>query len=368
MTIRLLLPIAVLVLPLVGAPAKAQEASADKVLKDKGLRRSGSLFVVQEEAEASKAIRAAQSLRREVSAAMARGKLTAKGAETNKRMIALLTRQRLQVRQRMAAAASVEQYNQLVGVLNDLGDRINLLQHGGADAKAVQDLESAAARARSSYMQAVLDARNLVKAAESRYAELAGDAEAQAALAALNDDRKEKLTLGPTRSHKADVKALEALEATIQSQALTLREERGTYRVDVTFNDKLTKSMIFDTGASLVCLPSDYASELGLKLTDDLPAVRMQVADGRVKEGKLVKLASVRIGPFSAEDVECAVFPESSGDGVPPLLGGSFLKHFTYTLDPAAGALTLSRIKAATTPKGRSGTGRKSTRAGASIR
>ncbi|MEO6811545.1 MAG: retropepsin-like aspartic protease [Isosphaeraceae bacterium] len=366
------MPIAVLVLTPLSEPAKAQERSADEVLKEKGLRRSGSLFVLQAEAEASKAIHSAQSLRREVSATMMRGQLAAKGAETNKRMIVLLTQQRLQLRQRMAAATTVEQHNQMVGVMNEMGDRINLLQHGGVDAKAVQDLESAASKARGAYMQAVLDARNLVKTAESRYAELAEDAEVQAALATLNADRKEKLTLGPTRSHKADVKALDALEATIQSQAVTLREDRGTYRVDVTFNDKLTKSMIFDTGASLVCLPSDYASELGLKLGDDLPTARMQVADGRIKEGKLVKLASVRIGPFSAEDVECVVFPESSQDGVPPLLGGSFLKHFTYKLDPATGALTLSQIKAATTPttspKGRSGTSRKSNRAGGAIR
>lgn len=366
--IRYFLPIAVLVLTPLSDPAQAQEPSAEEVLKDKGLRRSGSLFVLKEEAEASKAIRTAQNLRREVSATMMRGKLTARGAETNKQMIVLLTQQRLQIRQRMAAAASVEQYNQLVSVLNELGDRINLLQHGGVDAKAVEDLESAASKARAAYMQAVLDARNLVKTAESRYAELAEDAEVQAALDSLNQGRKEKLTLGPTRTHKGDVKALDALEATIQSQALTLREDNGTYRVDVTFNNKLTKSMVFDTGASLVCLPSDYASELGLKLTDDLPAVRMQVADGRIKQGKLVKLASVRIGPFSAEDVECAVFPESSQDGVPPLLGGSFLKHFTYTLDPATGTLTLSQVKATTTPNVRSGTSRKSTRAGASIR
>ncbi len=45
-----------------------------------------------------------------------------------------------------------------------------------------------------------------------------------------------------------------------------------------------------------------------------------------------------------AENVECTVLPAEMAD-VTPLLGGTFLRHFNYSISPDAGILTLTRIE-----------------------
>ena len=343
--------IAALALLAVAASAHAQQAGPEAVLKGKELRRSGSSFLVPGEAEVAKKLRAAQRLRRELSAMTMQHVATRAGAEQNKRLIVALTQQRLQLKQQLPLARSVEQHNEIVEAMNDLADRINLLQQGGVDAGAVKEAERAVEARRAAYLQAVLDVRNLVDATLRRYAELAGDAEVTAALATVNARRKDRLGLGPSRAFKADVKALEGLEASIQTDTVKLRGEGDTFWVDVTLDGKLVKPMVFDTGAGLVTLPADLAAELGMTVGPDLPDVRLRVADGRVIVAKRTKLRSVRVGKFSVADVDCAVLPGRAAEGVPPLLGGSFLKHFAHRLDPSTRALKLTKVGAAANVK-----------------
>jgi clan AA aspartic protease (TIGR02281 family) len=334
-----------------GAAARAQEKPPEEVLKGKELRRSGSLYILPGEAEVAKKLHAAQRLRRELAFVTMQHAATRTGAEDNKKMIVALTQQRLQLKQQLPLAQSVEQHNQIVDAMNDLVDRINLLQQGGVDAGTVKDAARVVETKREAYLQSLLDTRNLVDATLRSYAALAEDAEVKAALASLSSRRKDRLGLGPSRALKADIKALEAMEAAIQSETIKLRREGDTFWVDVTLNGKLVKPMIFDTGASLVTLSSDLAAELGMKVGKDLPDVRLQVADGRVVVGKRTKLASVRVGKFTVADVDCAVLPGRSDEGVPPLLGQSFLKNFAHRLDPSTGALKLSKVGAAANVK-----------------
>lgn len=58
-------------------------------------------------------------------------------------------------------------------------------------------------------------------------------------------------------------------------------------------------------------------------------------------------LKSVRLGPFTAENVECIISPERNA---PNLLGGTFLQNFVYHMDLANGQVRLSQI--AGKPKG----------------
>ena len=53
-----------------------------------------------------------------------------------------------------------------------------------------------------------------------------------------------------------------------------------------------------------------------------------------------MQLDSLCVGSFTVNNVKCVVFPESEND-ITPLLGGTFLKNFTYTIDPALEQLTL---------------------------
>ena len=55
--------------------------------------------------------------------------------------------------------------------------------------------------------------------------------------------------------------------------------------VDVTLasrNNKVTKPMIFDTGAALTMIPARLAEEIGLKPSQADPDIRCETADGTV--------------------------------------------------------------------------------------
>src|SRR5262249_19869739 len=170
----------------------------------------------------------------------------------------------------------------------------NLLQNGGQDLEAIKEIRAATGKKREAYMQALLDVKNLVDDTNRRYAALAAHAEGKSALAELNRKRKAALTLGPTRAFQTSIKTLQALEGTVQTETIPLRADHGTFWVDVVLNGRYTKPMVFDTGASLISLPSDFAAEVGLKPTDDAPRLRLQTADGAVHEGRLIKHKSVR--------------------------------------------------------------------------
>ena len=101
------------------------------------------------------------------------------------------------------------------------------------------------------------------------------------------------------------------------TENVPLRKEGGIYWLDVTFNGKVTKSMAFDTGASSVVLPAEFAAEVGLKPGSDAPVVKCQVADGSVVEARAVTIPVMRVGQFTVRDVPCVVMPASKKD-VPP--------------------------------------------------
>ena len=56
-----------------------------------------------------------------------------------------------------------------------------------------------------------------------------------------------------------------------------------------------------------------------------------------------MKLASVRVGKFTVENVECAVLGDDAV-AAEPLLGMSFLEHFKFEVDAAARKLTMVKV------------------------
>ena len=146
-----------------------------------------------------------------------------------------------------------------------------------------------------------------------------------------------------------NVKLLETAEKSVLTESVDLRKQGGIYWLDVTFNGKTSKPMAFDTGASTVVLPFAMASELGLTPGKDAPTVKMHAADGSVTDCKLVIAPSLRVGKFTVKDVECVVMPADKTD-VPPLLGQSFHRHFTYKFTPEAQKLVLTKVETEAPP------------------
>ena len=265
----------------------------------------------------------------------------------NKNLVAEFSQQRLILRQQRGMGGTAMERNQMVEMSNEMGDRINLLMQEIEDAKEVKKGAAAAvAERREAFTQKLLDLGTLVEDADKEYATLAVDDEVKAAIARIGKDPKAAVKLGPSKAYLANVKALRKAQGLIQSESIPLREDNGTFEVSVTLNGKLSKPMVFDTGAGIISLPADLAEQAGLKPGPGDPTIELTTADGRVHEGKLMTLKSVRVGKFTVENVECAVMPPSLKNA-PALLGGSFLKYFTYKLAPETGTLTLSKVGAA---------------------
>ncbi len=335
-----------------GDDAKAAEA----VLKDKGLRRLGTAYVVAGEAEVQKRLNEARAAYREMVAGTNQRQMIDYQTRENKALIRELTEERLAVNQQLTQPLPAAQRNQLVAMANGLTDRLNLLIGQEREAADKGGLDAGIARRREAYIQGVLDLRGLVDAANESYKALADDPDVKRALDGLNATTKAKLTLGPSKAFLANVKLLENAEKSVLTENVPLRREGGIYWLDVTFNGKTTKSMAFDTGASTVVLPAGFAAEVGLKLSPDAPVVQCQVADGSVVEARAGTIPMMRVGQFTVRDVPCVVMPATKKD-VPPLLGQTFQRNFTLKFSPDTGKLTLTRVDApeasATKPVGK---------------
>jgi clan AA aspartic protease (TIGR02281 family) len=99
-------------------------------------------------------------------------------------------------------------------------------------------------------------------------------------------------------------------------------------------NNSLVVPFLVDTGASDVSIPQWAADRLGLDSTGRTR--EYQTANGVVEED-VIMLRSVDLGGARVEHVPASI-SRSMEMG---LLGLSFLNHFTYNLDAAAGVLTL---------------------------
>jgi aspartyl protease family protein len=122
--------------------------------------------------------------------------------------------------------------------------------------------------------------------------------------------------------------------------------------VETIINGKHTKPMMLDTGASLVLIPQGLAREIGLTPAATDRSLDLKLADGRTVQAKLMKLDSLQVGKFTAEKVPCAVLPADLSQA-PALLGQTFLRLFSYRVNPQTQKLTLKQLEVPTKPPGK---------------
>ena len=139
-------------------------------------------------------------------------------------------------------------------------------------------------------------------------------------------------------------RSLKEMDEDFLQETVTSRHEGSNLIVNVTLNDKVTASLIVDTGASLTVLSRDVAKKLGIGPKATLGEIDAAVADGRVVKAQAVLLDSIAVGKARVERSMAAVLPtsESKADG---LLGMSFLKHFVVQVDAKNDLLILERLK-----------------------
>jgi clan AA aspartic protease (TIGR02281 family) len=355
-------------LMMIAAGAAAATAdSPEERLKARGLKRVGSTYILTSEGDVQKKASELRALYNQLGMAARRQAEAEQQVENQKGMMREMLQRRVALNEQITLFDQqlrnigspapgnvygiaernelVSQRNVIVNEYNGLGDRIRQFQQGElADPKVQDQLLAEVSRRREGFMQGVLDLRQLVDAAAKSSAELAGDAAVKEALDALGRTSKAKPKLGPSSQFAANVKLLERIEKSVMTDSVDLRKQGGVFWVDATFNGKVVKPMVFDTGAGLTTIPARLAEEIGLKPSPSDPVVHCETADGTVVEARRMTIPSLRVGRFQVDAVDCAVMPASKGD-VSPLLGQSFHRHFTYKFTPESGHLVMSRVE-----------------------
>ena len=320
-------------------------AKADKIFVDAGLRRSGKTVSTTSTTDIAREISGLSRTRRSLKLIHDTWKQTSNLLAQMKQQSELLNDQNIQLNTQLAQTVlDVATNNRLVGLINaNLGKIRQIDKEEGrvkeklsADRKAVNDAEA-------KYAESVLALRRDLNAVKLKLDETLKSDEIKIAVRVSNANFGTPAALTTDALLMSIDKRLKQIEQEIFSESVPLDvTENGSLYVNVSVGDK-TVRMVLDSGATLICLPASTASELGVKIPNDAPALRLVLADGREIPGRAVTIAKVRIGQFEAENVEAAVL-DAVATNAEPLLGMSFLGNFKFEIDTADKSLKLLRV------------------------
>jgi aspartyl protease family protein len=306
-------------------------------LHDHGLLRSGSTLVLADEAPLLESLRALGQTRKQADAETSDRHSLELRIAGKRRIIRDTQREWEHLEAQIALTQDVKIHNNMVLRMNKLF----------ADQKeavaALKDLEERAAKfnsaAKTNYVDALAALAPGVDATLHAYQRLAADANVRDALAGQSPPA----TLGPSAEFAAAAADFQAWQAEVESEAIPLHEDNGTFLVDALLNGEHFQLAV-DTGASCISLSADVAHQLNLNPGAKDPTVQLHLADGNVIEGKEMALGSVRVGRFTLANVPCVVLSKGLPHA-PLLLGGSFLNHFIVKMDPSKSELRLTDLK-----------------------
>jgi len=332
----------------------------EELLASKGLRASGDLWSLPGESELNRGLREAQKIWGEITRAQRELAKAQKVVDAGDEVMLAFVGQLGKFGTMLRTVRTAEDNNRIVGAMNELRAQMMARARQLEGEEKARDRAAAAAFAKAGeYEQLLIESRQLHGEVKSRYEALAADSEVAEAIRLCNQAAAKQSRLGPGVLFAGIDKRLAGLEAKVFSEAIPLRQGEGRlWYVPVVFNGQNTQEMAIDTGASVIALSFEHAQAVGLTPGPDARTVHAQIADGSVVACKLVFAQTVRVGKFTAENVECTVLPQGTPPST-PLLGLSFFKHFNFQIDSAQGRLIMSQIDMSATGE-RGPTGRTS--------
>jgi len=136
---------------------------------------------------------------------------------------------------------------------------------------------------------------------------------------------------------------LKQIEKEVFQETISLESNAsGSMFVNVTVGETMVP-MVLDSGASMVILPSETATKLGITVPPGAQPMRLMLADGRSISASGVVIPKMRVGLFEVENVDAAVL-EPNATGAEPLLGMTFLANFKFEIDGPSKTLKLMRV------------------------
>ncbi len=324
----------------VAAVALADGKSAKSLLRDLGLRKAGRYYILSGEKELANGLRSLTPLRKNLADAVSAKKKFEQRIKNAKNERLKLLAYQSQLGEQLGKVDDVEDHNEIIAKLNSISIKIRVLSEQIYDAERLDTYNEAIAQARTDYTRRIAELQKLQKQVIDDYQVLTANQDVISALSELSEGEKAPYKLGPRSIFEKTSDNLARYNKVIKREVIPLRNRVDTFMVDTVLNGEHAVAMILDTGASTVFLSTRIAKEAGLNPSENDPIYRVTVADGRVVEARRMQLDSLSVGSFTIFNVECVVFPEEEKN-ITPLLGGTFLKNFTYMIDPALEQLTL---------------------------
>ena len=324
------------------------EKTARAALEKIGLRITSSGLIPADEAKFSKALRDVLDLQKGVKTAeSALAQQEKQGADLKHQIDNLLALDvNLNAQLANIRPGDATANNKLVAAINANRSQAELLRSTLEQQDAtIKTARGAANDAREAFIQAVLGLRTTADNLTQQYAQLQASEEAKQAVAEWNAASGKSFELTESRNFRQTLKRLVSLEGSVLSEEIPLeRVGGGSLMLSVVINGKHTQEMVLDSGANLVTLPQEVADKCGIQITADDPRIEMHIADGSRIMGRLVNIPTIRVGQFTANNVQCAVLgPEATN--APCLLGMSFLENFKFQVDAAKGTLKMVQIR-----------------------
>ncbi len=320
-------------------------AKAERILADLGLRRTGKSIQSTATAEISRTINGLTRNKRELRLVHQEWKNTAERIAAIRQQLARLNVQYGELNLKLARVAGVNTSanNQVVGLINATGARMQSLANERDLLKEQLTAQRATLnQAETDYAETILAIRRDFDALRAEVESSLSNDQAQIALRVLqaNYQIPEPPTAGMIL--RSLDKRIARLEQEVFSESIKLDVERGSMYVNVVIGMK-TARMVVDSGATLISLPPDTASALGIVIPRDAAKLQLVLADGRAISARAVTIPKVRVGEFEAENVDAAVL-DGSAIKAEPLLGMSFLGNFKFEINSAEKTLKLLRI------------------------
>jgi len=135
------------------------------------------------------------------------------------------------------------------------------------------------------------------------------------------------------------------MDSEFRHDVASLKRKGSEILVEARFNDRVTSSLIVDTGAAVTVISRSLAERIGIHPSAITDTVDLTMADGSVVKGKRVMMESLAVGSARAEKTPVAIldsFPESGAEGV---LGMTFLRKFVFTIDSQKNELVFESLK-----------------------
>jgi len=222
---------------------------------------------------------------------------------------------------------NVMAYNNVVAEVNSTSARISKFNSERSQSQKMRaDLDSAVSQSVSDYSEALASLR-------ANFAEV------------YTDETKRGLEDSDETFYIDMREALGRLRKDFEHKEIEYSGTGSEIMVDVTLNNRVTATMLVDTGASVLLISRDVANQLRLYDGGGARKITVSLANGSTTTATPVVLQSVQVGDALVKNVRAAISETPPSSRVEGLLGMSFLSNFVLRIDSKANKMILEEFK-----------------------